>query len=78
MSENEIKLIQKVVNCILKYCGRRPVSYGFISKNTEIPINIIKIIAIQVCKSLLTIPIVDDVDICDGDSFDVMLKRKIA
>jgi len=76
----EDQFVNKVGNLILtKSKNRRTslITYTEVTKEINVPITIVQAAARQVCKWLLTIPVVEDVDITD-DCFDVMIKRRTA
>ena len=74
IEKNTIQMAQVVLS---KSVNSRThlVPYTEVTSQINVPISKVKEVASQICKVLLTIPIVDDVDITD-DCFDVMLKNK--
>jgi len=81
MSEQEKQLILKIANfVIIKTMNSKTseVDYGTVAKFMNVPVEIIRTVASQVCNCLINNLNVDDVDIQDDYIFDVMLKRRIA
>ena len=76
IEKNTIQMAQVVLS---KSVNSRThlVSYADITNQVNVPVSKVREVANQICKVLLTIPIVDDVDITD-DCFDIMLKRRTA
>jgi len=78
MSEQERQLVIKTAKCVLAKSmnsSENLVDYKTVEQETQIPINIIKSIATQICKCLLLSRNVEDVDCVDGEAFDVMLRK---
>jgi len=79
MTEQERQLIIKMAKCVLEKSTHRNngiVDYKEVEQETQIPINIIQSVARQICKCVMLSNIVEDVDICDNNSFDVMLRKR--
>jgi len=78
MSEQERQLVIKTAKCVLAKSmnsNESLVDYKTVEQETQVPINIIKSIAKQICKCLLLSRNVEDVDICDDFAFDIMLRK---
>jgi len=78
MSEQKRQLIIRTAKCVLAKSMNSNgdlVDYKIVEQETQVPINIIKSIAIQICNCLMLSRNVEDVDICDNQYFDVMLRK---
>jgi hypothetical protein len=80
MSEQEKQLVFKISNFVLlKIMNSKSnvVDYGTVAKFMNVPIDIIRTAARQICSCLLNNSNVDDVDCIDNEAFDVILKNRI-
>jgi hypothetical protein len=81
MSEQERQLIIKMATYIVENSiknRKEIINYNDVSKNMNVPIQIIKTAASKICKCAMRSSYVDDIDCRDNEFFEIILKRKIA
>lgn len=73
-----VRKLAKAVLVIIMNSNDNLINYGDIEKETQVPTQIIRTVASQICKCLITSTRVDDADCVDDSYFDVILKSRTA